>query len=326
MKEMNDQCVIDEVEFNKRLSRYEDLIDEIKYSLEIRLKESDIKVSSIQGRKKSYESFKEKISRKSYLNPFEEITDFAGVRVVCHYENDAEQISEIIRNEFNVEDLIDKSEMLGVDKMGYGGTHFIATLGARYSGARYDGLEKLKCEIQVRTVLQDAWAMISHQLSYKNEESVPPRLQRDLNNVAALLEIAQRTFDNVRHQRNSYVQEIHEKEENHVEFLAQPVDYETLLAYTKWKFPSLPVSDVLNIRLLQDLNVEDYPTLSKIDWAVEHAKVAVEKYVEDNPEWFKFGTDYLTKSLGFVDDKFLARHGFARKTREAIERYRHLIQ
>lgn len=154
----------------------------------------------------------------------------------------------------------------------------------------------------------------------------PPRLQRDLNNVSALLEIAQRTFDNVREQRSSYVQEIKEKEKDPSSFLAQPLDYETLLAYTRWKFPELPSSEKLNLRLLQDLNRPAYPTLAQIDEAVERAKDAVEAYRQENPEWFKFSTDFVTKSLGFVDEQFLVKHGFAKKTKEAIERHKKLVR
>jgi putative GTP pyrophosphokinase len=315
-----------EDEFKRRLPLYERLVEEVKYVLKAKLDAADIRAASLHGRAKNVDSFRAKIARKHYSIPLDEITDFAGVRVVCHYEADAAQIADAICGEFNVVEHVDKTLGLGVDKMGYGGAHFIVTLGSRYSGARYDGIGNLKCEIQVRTVLQDAWAMISDQLSYKNEESVPPRLQRDLKNVSALLEIAQRTFDNVREQRNAYVQEIQEKEKDPSSFLAQPLDYETLLAYTRWKFPDLPSSDKLNLRFLQDLNKPAYLTLAHIDEAVERSKDAVEAYRQESPDWFKFATDFITKSLGFVDEQFLAKHGFAKKTREAIAQHKNLVR
>lgn len=326
MEDTNKPFEADVVEFEKRLSSYQRLVEEVKYVLKTKLQAANIKYADLQGRAKEKNSFLAKVSRKAYLNPLEEITDFAGIRVVCHYEPDAAQIANTIRSEFNVKEHVDKTLRLGVDKMGYGGAHFIVTLGPRYSGARYDGLGELKCEVQVRTVLQDAWAVISHQLSYKNEESVPPRLQRDLNNVSALLEIAQRTFDHVRERQAAYVHEIQEKEKDPLAFLAQPLDYETLLAYTRWKYPELPASDKLNLRLLQDLDQTSYPSLAQIDAAVERAKGAVEVYRRENPDWFKFGTDFITKSLGFVDDTFLTKHGFASKTRDAIANYRHLVK
>jgi len=313
-------------EYAGRQSLYQRLVDEVKYVLNEKLKTGDIKPAAVSGRVKEVESLRSKLSRKHYKNPLEDITDFAGVRVVCNYEADSIKVASLIRSEFDICEHVDKSSDLGVDKMGYHGAHFIVMLGPRYSGTRYDGICALKCEIQVRTVLQDAWAMISHQLDYKNEDSVPPRLRRDLNNVSALLEIAQRTFDNVRDQRDAYVHEIEEKESDPNAFLAQPLDYETLLAYTRWKYPNLQPSEKLNLRLLQDLDQRSYPTLSQIDLAVEAAKSAVEAYHLENPDWFKSGTDFITKSLGFIDSAFLAKHGFAQRTREAIAKYKHLVK
>jgi ppGpp synthetase/RelA/SpoT-type nucleotidyltranferase len=326
MEEGGELSGSDAAGFRARLPLYERLVEEVSYILNAKLSAANIRVASLDGRVKRMESFQAKVARKDYSNPLDEITDLAGVRVVCHYEADAAQIADAIRGEFNVVEHVDKTLGLGVDKMGYGGAHFIVTLGSRYSGGRYEGIGNLKCEIQVRTVLQNAWAMISHQLSYKNENSVPPRLQRDLNSVSALLEIAQRVFDNIRDQRDTYVKEIQDKEKDPSSFLAQPLDYETLLAYTRWKFPDLPASDKLNLKLLQDLNQETYPTLAQIDDAVERAKDAVAAYKKEKPEWFKFGTDFITKSLGFVDRVFLARHGFAPRTREAIARHKYLIK
>ncbi len=326
MEDTNQLSTADIETFNRFRPFYERLVEEVQYVLREKLRTANIKTATLAGRAKDIDSFRAKVSKKHYSKPLEEITDFAGVRVVCHYEMDAAQIAEIIRSEFTVCEHVDKSLGLGIDKMGYGGAHFIVLLGSRYSGGRYEGISDLKCEIQVRTVLQDAWAMISHQLAYKNEESVPPRLQRDLNNVSALLEIAQRTFDNVRERRAAYVSEIQEKEKDPPQFLAQLVDYETLLAYSRWKYPDLPASDKLNSRLLQDLDQASYPTLAQIDRVVKLAERAVEAYRQENPEWFTHSTDFLTKSLGFVDESFLAKHGFGKRTRDAIARYKHLVK
>jgi hypothetical protein len=110
----------------------------------------------------------------------------------------------------------------------------------------------------VRTILQDAWAIIDHQLVYKNEESTPERLRRDLNNVASLLEIAQGIFDSVKEKRAAYVSEIQQKKEDPPAFLAQPLDFDTVIAYTRWKFPDRDVSEKLTQTLLRDINLQDF--------------------------------------------------------------------
>ncbi|TMC19349.1 MAG: hypothetical protein E6J34_15425 [Chloroflexi bacterium] len=203
--------------------------------------------------------------------------------------------------------------------MGYQGIHFLVRLGSSYSGPRYRPLRGLRCEVQVRTVLQDAWALISHHLVYKNEDAVPIRLRRDLNNVTSLMEIAQSVFDSVEEKRGLYLLEIKESLKAPADFLLQPIDYDTLTAYSHWKFPHLQHSELWQTRLLEDLNLERYVRLRDLDEVVERAKDAVVRYREDMPNWFQFSTDFLTKSLGFVDPEFRKRHDFGPPTREAFK-------
>jgi hypothetical protein len=97
---------------------------------------------------------------------------------------------------------------------------------------------------------------------------------------------------------------IQQKKEDLPAFLAQPLDFDTVIAYTRWKFPDRGTSEELTQILLKDINLRDYPTLQQLDTVVDRARAAVEAYQKENPDWFKTGTDFLTKSLGFVDPKF----------------------
>jgi len=312
--------------YKSQIHLYKKLSEEVKDIIDQKMNKENIKIENSICREKTIESLTQKIKRKSYNNPLEEITDLAGVRVVSYYEQDIQSIKCIIEKNFIVHDCVDKTKKLGVDKMGYHGVNFVISLGKRYSEREYDGRINLKCEIQVRTVLQDAWALISHHLVYKEEVSIPDRMKRDLNNVASLLEISQGIFDSMREKRERYISEIHEKEKAPANFLSQLVDYDTLYAYTKWKYKDLPVSDTWHIRLLSNLNLEKYPTLETIDNIVEQTKEAVNAYKKENPSWFSDGTAYITKSLGFGDKEFRAKHGFGQKTRDAFLKYERLIK
>lgn len=312
-------------DYRKLQPLYQRLVEEVLFIIEQNVFFPEVKIVSIQGRSKEPDSLRDKIKRKKYTSPLEEITDLAGVRVVCNYEPNLSVIGEFVRQNFLVHEHIDKAHTLGVDRMGYHGSHYVVSLGNRYSGARYDKIKELKCEIQIRTVLQDAWALISHHLVYKDEATIPERLRRDLNNVASLLEIAQGVFDTVRDKREKYMREIEDKESEPPAFLSQPVDYDTLQVYTKWKFPELPISDFWHVRLLQDLDLSKYQTLGHIDAVVEAAKTAVEKYRLENPEWFQAGTDYITKSLGFMDLDFRQKHPWGDKTLVAFDRLSDLV-
>jgi len=302
---------------------YETLATEIRHIVEIKLAEAGLTPVSITHRPKTIESFIEKITRKHYNDPLSQMTDLAGVRVVCAYESELAKVAEIVEANFEVRERIDKARDLGVDRMGYNGKAFVVELGTRYAGGRYEKITNLACEIQVRTILQDAWAIINHQLAYK--ESTPERLRRDLNNVTSLLEIAQGIFDSVKEKRAAYINEIQQKKENPPAFLAQPLDFDTVIAYTRWKFPDRDASEKLTQILLRDINLRDYPTLQQLDTVVDRARAAVKAYQKENPDWFKTGTDFLTKSLGFVDLKFRAKHGFAARTRAAFDKFQSLV-
>lgn len=304
---------------------YERLAAEIKHILEAKFVQGGFTPVSITHRPKSIESFSAKIVRKNYNDALSQITDLAGVRVVCAYESELSKVAEIIEASFEVRERVDKAQALGVDRMGYNGKAFVVALGTRYAGGRYENITALVGEIQVRTILQDAWAIIDHQLVYKNEESTPERLRRDLNNVASLLEVAQGIFDTVREKRIAYVNEIQQKKEDLPAFLGQALDFDTVIAYTRWKFPDLGASEKLTQVLLKDINLEHYPRLQQLDAIVDRARVAVEAYQKESPELFKTGTDFLTKSLGFADLTFRAKHGFAAKTRDAFNKFQKLV-
>ena len=106
----------------------------------------------------------------------------------------------------------------------------------------------------------------------------------------------------------------------------RPVSIDSLAWYSLWKFPDKPISDRVQLILLRDLDKGRYQTVDDIDQAVNRSAAAVQAYAAENPEFFKFGTDYITKSLGFVDADFRARHGFAARTLRAFEKYGGLVK
>lgn len=154
----------------------------------------------------------------------------------------------------------------------------------------------------------------------------PEHLRRDLNRVTSLLEIAQSIFDSVKEKREAYVSEIQQKEKDPPAFLAQPLDFDTVIAYTRWRFPDRDASEKLTQILLKDIDLNDYPSLQQLDAVVDRARAAVEAYQKENPDWFKTGTDFITKSLGFADAKFRAKHGFAPRTRAAFDKFQSLVE
>lgn len=182
---------------------YRQFTDKLRKLISELLQENDIEVAQIEYRTKSVESFIEKIQRegRDYKNPIDEITDLAGIRVIGYYKEDVDTIGEIIKREFEVdrENSIDKSQVLDPDRFGYLSVHYVITLANfRKTLTEWKTFSNLKAEIQVRTVLQHAWAAIDHKLRYKTEEETPKNLRRQLFRLSALLELADEEFSNLK--------------------------------------------------------------------------------------------------------------------------------
>lgn len=221
-------------QFLKNLPQYQQLCAEVEYTRRKRLDDNGIAYATVSGRAKTLESFLEKLNRKSYDDPLTQITDFAGVRVVFLYLSDREAIEQIIEAEFSKIEKIDKVDEQENDRFGYAALHYLVELGAQPSGARYDTLKHLTCEIQVRTILQDAWAVIDHRLVYKRESDMPKDVRRGINALSATFEMADKQFDVLRTQQQEYVRKAEERTLRND--LEQQLDVHTLEAYLRERF------------------------------------------------------------------------------------------
>jgi len=96
---------------------------------------------------------------------------------------------------------------------------------------------------------------------------------------------------------------------------------DSLRALTKRLFPDLPIDEFWQTQLLADIDVALYRSVFDIERAYRRARPAVEAFAQEEPLLFRSGTDYLTKSLGFVDLCFRSRHNWASLTRLAFDRY-----
>lgn len=191
----------------RRLPRHHRLTTAVVSLLTNLLNEQNIEYLSITGRSKVMSSALEKIERKKYSNAREQLTDLSGIRVITYLESQATQITEKIRNFFEVDEdnSLDRASMLGSDRIGYRSAHFVCTLGkVRGSLPEYESLADLKFEIQVRTVLQHAWAELAHDRSFKFAPGLPSPIQRKLNLYSGMLEVVDSAFDAIAKEIDEY--------------------------------------------------------------------------------------------------------------------------
>ncbi|MEQ6309850.1 GTP pyrophosphokinase family protein [Delftia sp. WSY_9] len=192
---------------------YEILATRLQDLLHYLAKANKIEVHTIESRAKTLESFSEKVSRpgKTYQNPLEDITDLCGLRVILYYQEDVHHLAKLIREEFNVDDKRsgDKRDELRSDQFGYISVHLICQLGDnRNNLPEWRDYRDLRAEIQVRTVLQHAWASISHALQYKNKSDIPEQFMRQMTRIAGLLELSDEQFSSLREKTSTLRSEV----------------------------------------------------------------------------------------------------------------------
>lgn len=306
-------------EFIRQREIYKQLAHDVEEVLKDKLKFENLKTAYVLSRVKDVDSFLEKIHRKKYDKPSDQMNDIVGVRVVCLYTEDMGKIAKLIGSSFNILNTGDKAKELGSDKMGYQDLSFIAQL--KESDKK---LNQYKFEIQVRTIMSDAISIISHDLHYKKEPPLPEKLTRELNLAFATMELTQYHCNALRERRKEYIKEIESvaaDDTNQTGFLNQPIMDDTLRVYTKKLFPALPIKEHIHALILRDLNSNKYKILGDIDKAIKYSKEFVE-YYKTKSDSFKSGSDYITKSLGYYDEEFMNRHPFAQKTRDAIKEFK----
>ncbi len=174
-------------------NRYDSLI-ELKRVVEQvsrrALSQKKIKFHSVGGRVKDFDSFQDKILRKGLSDPFNDVKDLVGVRVVCLFRPEVEKAASIIKDTFNILEVDDQMEGVSPDNFGYMALHLKAKLKDLQVEPNMEIVKSFPFEVQIRTIAQDAWATISHHLDYKKESDIPEKLKRDFHALSGLFYVA----------------------------------------------------------------------------------------------------------------------------------------
>lgn len=141
-------------------------------------------IHHMESRLKSPKSIVEKLRRKeeevSTDSARRNLTDIAGIRVICCYIEDVYRISELLLHQDDVT-LIRKSDYIANPKPnGYRSLHLVIQIPVFLS----ERTEHVPVEIQIRTEGMDFWASLEHQLRYKSGKNIPEDLQNQLKECA----------------------------------------------------------------------------------------------------------------------------------------------
>jgi putative GTP pyrophosphokinase len=173
------------------------------------LTSSKYSLQSVSFRVKDANGCIEKFRRK-YLKDIENtgsdflikdyITDMIDVRIVCLYNSDIIPIGNLIREHFEPIGETNKSELLDNtdNQFGYRGLHLdLKSNEKRSQLPEYENFNDFQFEVQIRSIIQDAWSVLDHKIKYK-KSNLPPELKRSINRLAALFEIADNEFLRIR--------------------------------------------------------------------------------------------------------------------------------
>lgn len=169
----------------------------LKSLLNTLIRSEGVHIHSLDSRVKTRKSLENKIEKKKKYVSINNITDIVGIRIITHYADDVDKIAQLVEREFTIdkENSIDKRVSLEPEKFGYLSLHYIATLNeARIGLKEYSLYKDIKAEIQIRSILQHAWAEIEHDIGYKQTNGLPNVLRRSFSRLAGLLELADDEF------------------------------------------------------------------------------------------------------------------------------------
>lgn len=298
-----------------------------------------IDIAKIEGRVKDRDECLRKFSRK-YRTALEEsgtpyeihhyITDLIGVRVVCLYEDELEKVAQIVQSHFDVIDVTDKvSAMEGTEaSFGYKGLHLDLRLNAEQAALPQNAAyANQPFELQVRTIIQDAWSVLDHKIKYK--KSIPAQLKRRINVLSALFELADREFRQIRDATAAELQRASDETAEPEPGTARaPAPGSELDAFTFLKIANHFFKDAEFDARKVDQFVDDIRawspgiTRSRFNALMRETLATVKRYKqfyeEHNPEG-SFTPFTVIRHCLYLGDKQLFRRALRNSSREAFE-------
>lgn len=244
-------------EYRTNLPYFEETAAAVTATIRETLDKAGIIVAAIESRVKTEGSLAGKLELKgAKYKSLADITDIIGLRVITFYIDDVDKVASAIERLFDVdwENSVDKRKVHEIDSFGYLSLHYICSL----KGSPW------RFEVQMRTVLQHAWANMNHDTGYKSGVEVPKEYLRNLNRLAGMLELADEQFSRIRTELTDY--------RRRVQGLVAsgnldevPLDGDTFRSYLELK-PFLPLCKkiaAVNQAEIQDISLMPYLAVFK---------------------------------------------------------------
>ena len=174
---------------------YRAAIKEMRTKLEIldetfQVRHDHNPIHHIEYRLKSPQSIIQKLEKKGLPVTLESIwnnlTDVAGVRVICNYIDDVYRVAELLLKQDDITLVRARNYIDHPKENGYRSLHLVLSIPIFLA----EKTEHVNVEIQIRTIAMDFWASLEHQLKYKSHELISQdlrdRLKKCADSISAL--------------------------------------------------------------------------------------------------------------------------------------------
>lgn len=183
--------------------------------------EKSVPAVQVKSRVKRLPSLIEKLHRKHVtqdlaqpLPVLRQITDLMALRAVCPFLEDVDAVAEAAQSVFEVFEVDQKGEGRSFSEFGYSSTHLLVSVPESLQ-RDYPMLANFRVEIQVRTILQDAWAEVEHELIYKvGAHPLNTLIRRKLASLNATLVLSDTIFQEIRDYQKTNISDLARAREN----------------------------------------------------------------------------------------------------------------
>lgn len=141
----------------------------------------------VKSRIKTPQSMIKKLERRGFstdrYTALSKIYDTIGIRIVCSFEEEVYNISKWLYQREEIQIIEEKDYIAYPKANGYRSLHLILQF-------MQEDLKDLTAEIQIRSIAIDFWAVLEHQLKYKqdvpHEDIIKKELKRCADEIASI--------------------------------------------------------------------------------------------------------------------------------------------
>lgn len=179
-------------QFQEVMMMYTGAIREVKTKLEVLNDELSVRnkrnpIEMIKSRIKKPMSIVEKLNRRGYPLTLDSILsnlhDVAGIRVICSFVDDIYDVADMLVRQDDIKVIAIKDYIKNPKENGYRSYHMIIEIPVFFSEQK----QKMRVEVQIRTIAMDFWASVDHQLKYKREFEGSEDISRELKECADVI-------------------------------------------------------------------------------------------------------------------------------------------